>query len=296
MSKQHFAPVGGSDYSGLPHLVDGDIIAYRCAAATDGRHYTVGKERFRYKKEATKYATENNRDLSEVVLAFDPEPESHAIKLMKDIYMNIPNPETYLSDKRNFRYDIFPGYKSERKNTRRPANLSACKDWMTKHKAAKTLSNLEADDAVVIRSTEYDVMGSPSVIVSVDKDLLQKCGLHMDPFSLDYKNIDYAQARESLWTQVCVGDGTDGIKSPHGLGPKTAQGFYADRIDWRWSTDREIYEATYELYTKFLPMDEGQTEDDYAFFIETYITKVARLVYLLRYHDDEWTVPSAEEA
>ena len=68
--------------------IDGDILCYRAASATDGRFYEVTPVsgppvRFKYKKEADKYI-EDSTGACKIDLKYEPEPESHAIKVLEN--------------------------------------------------------------------------------------------------------------------------------------------------------------------------------------------------------------------
>lgn len=294
------------------HLVDGDIIAYRCSAATDGRFYLVGDERFKYKKDAADYVAVTKAYTAEdIELHFKPEPISHCIKLMQNMLKHMPNAEIWISPKRNFRYDLNPDYKCKRATLRRPAHLAAAKAWLLER--GDYMENLEADDALVIRSTQLDKDGIPHVIASVDKDLKQKHGWHFHLESHKYTYITEAEARKALWLQICVGDSTDDIYSPKGLGPKRAMKVL-DIVDWNLHSDWVIFKGVLELYKMFTKREKVTEVDEVAVGVvpllvprdETdreYITRcvrhlhlVASQVYLRRSKDDVWQLPSKESS
>ena len=70
------------------------------------------------------------------------------------------------SDKRNFRYDIFPDYKSNRKDKRKPLGLKALMEWCFEEHNGICKNNLEADDVVGMMCCGRD----DRVAVSGDKD------------------------------------------------------------------------------------------------------------------------------
>ena len=115
-------------------LIDGDIVAYRAAAVTDGRMYTIKggnpDQAWKYKAEVVEYCEDRGIDKSLIEITFFPEPAAHAIKIVQQIMAGIktnlatrfPNVNlvTYLTEKGNYRNSIGAGYKSGRKNLRRP--------------------------------------------------------------------------------------------------------------------------------------------------------------------------------
>ena len=54
------------------------------------------------------------------------------------------------SDSRNFRYNIFPEYKANRKDKRKPLGLKAMTEWASENYNGIRWNNLEADDVIGI--------------------------------------------------------------------------------------------------------------------------------------------------
>jgi len=285
----------GEASDGLLFLIDGDILAFRCAAATDGRHYMVGEDGpFGTKKEALKYCKDFGFKEELIVLHFTPEPISHTIQLMKNYLLKMPNRKIFLSDKKNFRYDLFPEYKAQRKTTRRPHNLEEAKEYLFKHQKAGLAPHMEADDLLVIESTYLDHEGTPHAIASSDKDLLQKHGMHYNFIKDEFNSVSKAMARRNFWIQVCAGDATDGIVSPPRLGPKKGAKYLDARVDWEVSSDHEIWGYLTTLYADYIKAQENELHADYVKRVYSWANQVASLVYLLKDYDDEWTEPEAK--
>lgn len=123
--------------------------------------------------------------------------------------------------RRYFRHDIFPSYKSHRKD-RPPLVLRELKEWSMKQYEFNTKPGLEADDVMGVLATlpKFD----RPIIVSDDKDMLQIPGEHLsasNPADGVYRvNPDFASRQ--LWLQVLTGDQTDGYPGLPGCGPVTA--------------------------------------------------------------------------
>jgi len=81
-------------------LIDGDIVAYRCSASAEH------------------------------------EPEEIAVlrieNMMRDILRESESDEyrCFLTGKGNYRYDIYPEYKANRKDKPKPVHLQACRDYL----------------------------------------------------------------------------------------------------------------------------------------------------------------------
>ena len=120
-------------------LVDGDIVAYRAAYSTEGEPPETAKEK---------------ADELMDNIAFDTTTRGEEL-------------EVFLTGKGNFRYDLSPTYKANRKDTPRPEHLGLVREHLVEAWDAVVSSGQEADDLIAIRATElaYDC-----TIVSTDKD------------------------------------------------------------------------------------------------------------------------------
>ncbi len=225
-------------------LIDGDLIAFRAAAVTDGRTYRIigiDSLTWDYKQEAVNYCDANDISVTMIELAYYPEDVSYALQVVKHLMNGIKSnlagkfPKyrlefiTYLTEKGNFRNSINPGYKSGRKGVHRPTHLQAAKDFMKNTYGATATYGLEADDLLTLEGSKLPV--GEFVICSIDKDLRQLPGLHYDFVNDSLTSVSYEEAQKNLWGQVISGDTTDSIFSPYGLGKKTGEKLYGS-IDW----------------------------------------------------------------
>jgi len=115
-----------------------------------------------------------------------------------------------LGDRTNFRYAIYPEYKSNRRKYRRPAGYNALREWAIEAWSALTLPNVEGDDVLGVMAEEGDV------IVSRDKDLRTIPGLHLDGEGII--EVNQWEADFNFYTQVLTGDATDGYPGCKGVG------------------------------------------------------------------------------
>lgn len=134
-----------------------------------------------------------------------------------------------ISDKENFRKDIYPEYKSNRKKTRKPVGYKALVQWARDTYDNITVPKLEADDVLgIIGSTP----GSNTIIISDDKDMMSiPCRLYR-PQSEERMTIDQDEADKNWLMQALTGDPTDGYPGLKGCGKVTAAKILGSRPSW----------------------------------------------------------------
>ena len=127
-------------------LLDADILCYRVGFATEDEHENT--------------AIETMAVFLEDLLMFDlVDTEEH---------------ELFLTGKANFRNDIAvtAPYKGNRKDVKKPVHLPLLREYLQTAWGASVSDGQEADDDIAIRATE---LGDESIIVSIDKDFINKC-------------------------------------------------------------------------------------------------------------------------
>lgn len=137
----------------------------------------------------------------------------------------------------NYRYAIYPGYKSGRRKYRRPAGLAALRAWAFESWPSITLPGVEGDDVLGVLAEPGDV------IVSKDKDLLTIPGCHLKGEGLI--DVSEKQADWNFFCQVLTGDTTDCYPGCKGVGPVAAGKILADLED-----PVDLWKATLEAYHK----------------------------------------------
>lgn len=167
-------------------LLDGDIFAYRTAAASEETDETICLLRL-------------DRSIREVL---------HVTQ--SDTY------EIHLSGEGNFRYQLFPDYKAHRKDVVKPKWLQQCREYLVTNWNAKISNGCEADDTLGYSQTE------DSIICSIDKDLLQIPGKHYNFVKEEWYDITYDGGMRHFYEQLLKGDRADGIPGVAGLGEKKA--------------------------------------------------------------------------
>lgn len=118
----------------------------------------------------------------------------------------------------NFRYDVDPTYKSNRKGQRKPMCYAEVKEQACAKYESLVMDGLEADDIMGILSTKPGT--AQRIIISQDKDMKTIPGalwagkdlLHVTEYEADYNHL----------YQTLIGDSTDGVKGCPGVGPVKA--------------------------------------------------------------------------
>ena len=197
-------------------LLDADILAYQVASTHEVRVDWDG-----------------DGEVSQYVTSL----ESAKAKIDKTIGEYIWNLKIHkmiicLTDKHNFRKDILPTYKENRKGSIKPILLSDLKEYMSSNYESFLRPGLEADDVMGILATHPTLMPGKKVIISIDKDLTQIPGWYFNPdkhtkaVKISAKDGDHFHLMQTL-----QGDSVDGYKGCPGIGPKKAEKILAGSTD-----------------------------------------------------------------
>ena len=189
-------------------ILDGDSIAYRCAAAGEERYIKVThgptkitknfKHRTEFKEKMQERGKEITSDYS-VEDCQDPEPISFVISTMKkhiDRIVKEVNPteiKIFAGERDNFRLDLpLPHkYKGNRQNTIRPIHLAEAKKYLQRMYDAKSAVGAESDDFCAIAA--YDALRNDQqpVMYFYEKDQYQLDGVTLlhDNSSFEYEVV-----------------------------------------------------------------------------------------------------------
>ena len=195
-------------------LIDGDIVAYRCA--------------FKCNDESEKTACYTTGSfLSDMI--------SHLYTLID----GEPDYKVYLTGKGNFRHDIAvtEPYKGNRKEKEKPVHLEAIRQYLIKDWNAVVSEGEEADDLIAIDATAIP----DSIIVSLDKDFNQVPGKHYNFNKQDLYNVSEDEGLLFFYRQIIMGDKADNIVGVHGIGEKKSQKLLEDL------SEIEMYNKCIEL-------------------------------------------------
>ncbi len=163
-------------------LIDMDIVAYRCAASAE-------------------------LDTEEIAIL-------RADRLMQEI-LYVTQSDSYLgflSGDNNFRTQIYPDYKANRKDKPRPVHLHSVRGFLASEWKARFADGCEADDMLGVYQT------SDTVICSIDKDLLQVPGKHYNFVKQEWYDITITKGYRNFYEQLLKGDKTDNIPGLAGIG------------------------------------------------------------------------------
>lgn len=121
----------------------------------------------------------------------------------------------------NFRKEIYPAYKSNRKDSRVPLIRKFLIEHFQEQDNVAIIQGLEADDVLGILATR-GVIKDP-IIASTDKDLLQ---IPVMVYNFDTKEFNPPEHRDCeriFYSQVLTGDPVDGYPGCPNIGTATAE-------------------------------------------------------------------------
>lgn len=181
----------------------------------------------------------------------------------------------YLSGSSNFRYELYPEYKANRRDVIRPQWLQLVREFLLIEWDADVTDGYEADDALGIKSTELELIGLKPIICSLDKDLLQIAGLHYNWVKETLDTINTHDSLVNFYSQLLLGDRSDNIPGYDGMARSKPTRFLKQRIDQivSCSSELEMYQVVKDTYT---------TDD---------LERNAQLLYIWRKELDKWQAP-----
>lgn len=175
-------------------ILDGDSIAYRCAAAGEERSIVVTHgptgitKSFKHRTEFKQVMLEKNKEITEDYMVQDhqePEPIEHVLATIKrhvERIANEVNPDKviiFAGEEDNFRLNLpLPSkYKGQRTGTIRPIHLAEAKNYLTKKYNAEKAYGYEVDDACCIAAYDAIREGKEAVMYFYEKDQYQLDGV-----------------------------------------------------------------------------------------------------------------------
>lgn len=157
-------------------LIDGDIVAYRCAATVP--------------EDVDKDVAFARMDVLLQQIFDATEADEH---------------EIWLTGSENFRKEIYPEYKANRKDMVRPVYLEDCRAYLIEVWNARVSHGREADDMLGLGQTE------DTIIASIDKDLRMIPGRHYNFVKLILDEVTEGDAIRHFYMQIVAGDKSDNI-------------------------------------------------------------------------------------
>lgn len=199
-------------------LIDGDIVAYRAAFATQDQ--------------SPKDAVSKVDDLM-----------SFIIEATIDIpFASAGDYNTYLTGKGNFRFDIAKTleYKGNRKDVPKPTHLPLCREHMIDGYHAIVSQGEEADDLIAKAAASLDYN---CVVASIDKDMLQLPCWHFNFGRNEWTKVSPEGGMKFFYTQILTGDRADNIGGLYGVGPVKASKMLQD-----CHTEEDLWDAVLKAY------------------------------------------------
>lgn len=238
-------------------LLDGDLIAYRCAASCE-KQGVVTED----------YGVAQARANDLMVKMMQANGSDEAV--------------VFLSGDNNFRKQINPEYKANRKDTKRPEYLEPLKTWLTEQWNATTVEGLEADDLLAMELTKDP---DNRILCSLDKDLRQVPGWHYswEISGTSVNGKQWVRPAEKLlvspkdglfnfYWQMIMGDASDNVFGFDGKArqkvPQFLEHWYLDMIQM---DEQELFAFVREKYN-----------DDERFLMN------GSCLWILRYPEDNW--------
>ena len=198
-------------------LFDADIIAFKAAAATE--------------------QPINWGDGIWTLHGYEQDVIDHSMSYMQGVADKLDTQDVllFLTGANNWRKDILPSYKSNRKDTRKPLLLPFIRQFMVDNLGAIIVDTLEADDLLGIEATSTD----DCIIVSEDKDLKTIPAMVYNPQKDDEPVLipEFTAAWNHMF-QTLTGDSTDGYSGCPKVGPVAAKKILQDidQVEDLWPT------------------------------------------------------------
>jgi len=120
----------------------------------------------------------------------------------------------FLSGTRNWRKELYPAYKANRKDMVPPKHLYATKEHLISQWNAELSDGCEADDSIGVAHTET---GGDCIIASIDKDFHQLGGSFYNFVKDEKYFIDETEGKRFFWKQVMLGDKSDNVPGFDGM-------------------------------------------------------------------------------
>jgi DNA polymerase-1 len=212
-------------------LIDGDQFVFTAAIAIERE---------------TRWDEDNHVLYSSPELAW-----SNFVGMIERIFTRFDTDDHALtfSSPNNFRYDVDPTYKSNRKGARKPLCYAAVRELCDEHYNTIYMYGLEADDVMGILATKPG--STQKIIVSQDKDMKTIPTTVWNGKEL--MTVTEDEANHNHLYQTLIGDITDGYKGCPGIGPVKAEKILLAQSmktrlaevsyeRWQWEAVKETYE------------------------------------------------------
>lgn len=181
-------------------IIDGDIIAYKAAASVE-RAIKWDDDLWTLHASEGEGITSMETQIARIVERLDGGECIFA-----------------LSDGASFRYDVYPLYKSNRKDVRKPLILPAMKQHLLANYRTYLRPRLEGDDILGILMTSAVIVPGEKIQVSIDKDQKTIPGRFYNQNHDKLLDVSLEDADRWHAIQTLAGDSTDGYPGCPGIG------------------------------------------------------------------------------
>jgi hypothetical protein len=182
-------------------IIDGDLVAYRSAAAVEKRtiiakHIKSGRTkefntRTELKELCKSKDIEYNKEDYEITDVQTPEDISHALYIVKNLVKKLSeelkpdSTEMYIGSGENFRHRLpLPSpYKANRAEGLRPKHLKEVREYLMTQFNCSYVKDIETDDVITIRAYEELAKGNIPILSTIDKDAQQTQGVIVKNFA-----------------------------------------------------------------------------------------------------------------
>lgn len=205
-------------------LIDADILAYQHAAAA--------QETFTWPDGSTSVSVEDPQDVA-VRMVDTINSYVDQLDIAGEFIICLTSPD-------NFRYEVLPSYKHNRRDVVKPVLLGTLKEYLADNFYCYAKPGLEADDVMGILATHPTLIPGKKIIVSIDKDMKQIPGWLFNPDKHDKEVFVTAEEGNFFFLYQCLtGDTTDGYKGCPGIGDVKATKALLE--DASWDTVVKLY-------------------------------------------------------
>jgi 5'-3' exonuclease len=151
----------------------------------------------------------------------------------------------------NYRDDIYPEYKAQRKNKPHGNEfVQFVRELAISEELAVPAHGREADDYLRIWAKECEIAGIDYIICTIDKDLDCIPGKHWNLKKNELTVVTEDYAMRFYYEQLLMGDPTDNIPGLPNIGPVKAKLLLSD-----CNTHSEFQKAVINVYQTFYPED-----------------------------------------
>ena len=194
-------------------LIDADIVAYRCAAASENDPLEIAVVR-------------TNELMHRII------HDTGATEY-----------EAYLSGTDSYRKALDPTYKANR-TQERPRWLEHLREHLITHWKASVTQYIEADDALGIGASRCAYNDQAWVVASIDKDLKQLYGKHYNFVKNEWDFVSPLDAIKLFYKQMLIGDRSDNVFGVAGVGVVKA----GRAIDPLYE-ENDMFELVWNMYS-----------------------------------------------